>query len=438
ALAVAHLGLDAQDHPLKWCTVGGIELTRQFILALSLVPVGQLLARFFAIGDEASDFGGTAASIVATAVLCAAAVAGLPAMDATGLIVTYAWLLVLCDRPIGRIHLREQGIVLVAGCAAKWICDAFYLRMQPEWNAADARPIANSQFIIAIVVAIAIALIPWIPARESKWKWLSDRRGRLPAITLAMLLIVVAGSFEIERIIGQMNGQGRLGWSLAHSTQVGFTVWWIVACGGMLGLMRAFDQSPGEVRYWPIWIPTLIRLIAIKYLIVDVLYFGVFDNPASMIVIFNPSVGEALVVLIALMLDVTDWPGTAVIPARSKTVPLLLAALVVWLAGSIEIIRSVGVARLGSPSASLSVYWSVVAIAAVMSGFVIRNAPVRFFGLGLFALTCLKVVVIDMSELQTGYRVLSFMGLGGLLIGTSVLYGKFGEALSRERPTMET
>ena len=29
-----------------------------------------------------------------------------------------------------------------------------------------------------------------------------------------------------------------------------------------------------------------------------------------------------------------------------------------------------------------------------------------------------------MSQVSTGYRILSFIGLGGLLIGTSVVYGK--------------
>jgi uncharacterized membrane protein len=35
-----------------------------------------------------------------------------------------------------------------------------------------------------------------------------------------------------------------------------------------------------------------------------------------------------------------------------------------------------------------------------------------------------KVVFVDMSNVQTGWRILSFMGSGGLLLLTSVLYGK--------------
>ena len=43
--------------------------------------------------------------------------------------------------------------------------------------------------------------------------------------------------------------------------------------------------------------------------------------------------------------------------------------------------------------------------------------------------TLLKVVLFDMSDVQTGYRVLSFLGLGLLLMGTSVLYGKLSPVL---------
>ena len=67
-----------------------------------------------------------------------------------------------------------------------------------------------------------------------------------------------------------------------------------------------------------------------------------------------------------------------------------------------------------------------------LSGFRFRTAGLRYFGLGLFAVTLLKVVLLDMSQVQTGYRVLSFLGLGLLLMGTSVLYGKLSPMLLRK------
>jgi uncharacterized membrane protein len=68
----------------------------------------------------------------------------------------------------------------------------------------------------------------------------------------------------------------------------------------------------------------------------------------------------------------------------------------------------------------------------VVIGFRLRAEALRYFGLALLAVTLLKVVLIDMSQVQTGYRILSFMGLGVLMLGTSVLYGKFGARLLGE------
>jgi uncharacterized membrane protein len=78
------------------------------------------------------------------------------------------------------------------------------------------------------------------------------------------------------------------------------------------------------------------------------------------------------------------------------------------------------------------VFWSVYAIACVAIGFAVRVAGVRYFGLALFALTLFKVVFVDLSTVSTGYRILSFLGLGLLLLGTSVLYGKLSPVLLKE------
>jgi uncharacterized membrane protein len=55
----------------------------------------------------------------------------------------------------------------------------------------------------------------------------------------------------------------------------------------------------------------------------------------------------------------------------------------------------------------------------------------RYFALALLALTLAKVVVVDLSSIGYGYRVLSFLGLGLLLLGTSVMYGKVSPKLLR-------
>ncbi len=75
---------------------------------------------------------------------------------------------------------------------------------------------------------------------------------------------------------------------------------------------------------------------------------------------------------------------------------------------------------------AISIFWSFFAIAAVLAGFHFWSAGLRLFGLTLFGITVLKVLLIDLREVRFGYRILSLLGLGLLLLATSVLYGKVG------------
>ena len=46
--------------------------------------------------------------------------------------------------------------------------------------------------------------------------------------------------------------------------------------------------------------------------------------------------------------------------------------------------------------------------------------------ISLFGVTVLKVLLIDLREVRFGYRILSLLGLGLMLLATSVVYGKVG------------
>jgi uncharacterized membrane protein len=104
--------------------------------------------------------------------------------------------------------------------------------------------------------------------------------------------------------------------------------------------------------------------------------------------------------------------------------------------GSLEVDRvfqnSLGSGTFADPElarqVAISIFWSIFAAAAVFVGFRFHTAPMRYFGLTLFAVTLLKVVFVDMGQVSAGYRFLSFLGLGGLLMGTSVIYGEAGRA----------
>jgi uncharacterized membrane protein len=55
-------------------------------------------------------------------------------------------------------------------------------------------------------------------------------------------------------------------------------------------------------------------------------------------------------------------------------------------------------------------------------GFWRRSAYLRWQALLLLAVAIGKVFLVDVSELSQGYRILSFIGLGALLLGVSFVY----------------
>ena len=83
-------------------------------------------------------------------------------------------------------------------------------------------------------------------------------------------------------------------------------------------------------------------------------------------------------------------------------------------------------------------WWAIYAIGLVVAGFM-RGVPlVRHAGLGLLGITALKFLILDLSGTQPEYRVVSALGIGLLMVGTSVVYARFGRRLDAEQATEST
>jgi uncharacterized membrane protein len=75
-------------------------------------------------------------------------------------------------------------------------------------------------------------------------------------------------------------------------------------------------------------------------------------------------------------------------------------------------------------SFSYSALWMAYGTMLMIVGFWRRSAFVRWQALFLIAATILKVFVYDTSELDRGYRIVSFIVLGVLLLAISFVYQK--------------
>ena len=70
----------------------------------------------------------------------------------------------------------------------------------------------------------------------------------------------------------------------------------------------------------------------------------------------------------------------------------------------------------------MSVLCAVSGFVTIVIGFRRDLAPLRYAALSLLGVTLLKILVIDMADVKAVWRILSFIAVGGLLLGVSYLY----------------
>jgi len=79
----------------------------------------------------------------------------------------------------------------------------------------------------------------------------------------------------------------------------------------------------------------------------------------------------------------------------------------------------------------LTVAWGLEGVALLGVGFPARERSLRLSGLLLFLICILKLFFYDLRNLETPYRIASFLVLGVLLLGVSWIYTQFRERIRR-------
>ena len=80
----------------------------------------------------------------------------------------------------------------------------------------------------------------------------------------------------------------------------------------------------------------------------------------------------------------------------------------------------------------VTVCWAACALALVAVGLVERLKPFRIVGLVGLALCLIRVFWVDVQS--TTWRIVAFIGLGGLLLVVGFLYTRFAERLLGDEP----
>ncbi len=79
----------------------------------------------------------------------------------------------------------------------------------------------------------------------------------------------------------------------------------------------------------------------------------------------------------------------------------------------------------------LTVAWTLEGTLLLLAGFALRERPLRLSGLVLLGACVFKAFAYDMQELDTIYKILSFIILGLLLLGVSLIYTRYKEQIRR-------
>ena len=76
----------------------------------------------------------------------------------------------------------------------------------------------------------------------------------------------------------------------------------------------------------------------------------------------------------------------------------------------------------------ISILWSVFALVMIWRGIAGNQRALRYLGLALFAVVAWKVFFVDLSQLDSFYRIVAFILLGILALTGSFVYLKFQDA----------
>ena len=353
-----------------------------------------------------------------------------------------------------RPHLLVRFAWLLLGlCAAKWLLGdtLWWAVVERSGRTLDAWPLANVQMLVGVVIAVSgLALFALGGRPGAKDAGVSTWQSWVPAAAAVTLLWGM--SFEVDRILGRIEGASS--WEALWSPLQWRELWWTAlwAAGGAammlwtrltpgpslraLSALRAEGGrggprlSPGlEAAGW-----LILALAAVGWLAYDTLAWRLIDGVTPAPVVFNLQFGVGA--LTAAMLAIAAWHLRGRIDAgKARVVCLVLVGLIgLWL-GSLELDRflapeagRVAEAAMARQTA-ISIYWGVYAIALLALGFAKRSTAARYAGLVLLTLTLGKVVTVDLAEVRYVYRVLSFVGVGLLLVATSVGYAKLAPRL---------
>lgn len=220
----------------------------------------------------------------------------------------------------------------------------------------------------------------------------------------------------------------------AQLPAAGATWWWLVLAGGVAAV------GLGKRASWLVFCGALmLAATAGKLLVYDTLYRRLAVGAAEDVWVglnwqFTAATATGALCLACSRVVHRRIPEGPVLTGLWTALGLMGVLVVLW-AGSFEIDRyfTAGARELTEKlmqgrQMGYSVWWSACATGMLIGGLLGRWAAIRYMALAVFAVTLGKVLLVDMADVEAGYRIASFLALGALLVGASFLYQRYFRA----------
>jgi len=437
---------------LAWAT-SHLRPERAGIASLGIV----LLTALFALGPRrrllhpavALLGGGLAAALLAAAVDRPMLLLGLlVALGATAVVVRSRW-----------AWAEAAGVVLAGAAVLAWY-DAFFRPERAGDALALALPVAGLYVLAVALRVLGRGTAPGTPETLTQLASAALSWGildRVLSLTQPRLLgpaaVVLAALHLGLGLASRRHGTAFLEWTrvtlglavvfvtLAIPVQLGLhgaTLGWAAEGLALLWLGLRQDLRPLRLGGYAVLVLAVMRL----------LLRHIPPHAGPFVPVFNPGFATWLAVIAALAVGwaMTRGGGGGDEPVDEPVGPLLAALSLVLLFGllsgetSLAFDQRARVAQAAGDAAAalaaqrqgglaLSLLWTLFATALLSAGLGLRSRGLFYAAYGLFGVTAAKVVMVDLDTLPTLYRMLSFLGLGVLLLAGAWLNLRFRERL---------
>lgn len=251
-----------------------------------------------------------------------------------------------------------------------------------------------------------IYLWPWgIAIALVDWRMTVANQGRFSALVLIGL--AVAGLFWSRKCEKQ-------------APQLADALWfWILSAAA-----RAADQfcdAPVQALVWmalatATWfkrgafpalrVSALLLSASTVTLLISQDFVQFYPHPGSLVLLNH--------LVLVLLLQVQVWQAIVQVGQKGQIGVGLLAAIG-WMAWLHALL----------PEGWVSAVWVVVGCVLLGLGFALQQKSLRYQGIGILAISSLRVFLFDLQNLGLGFKILSLLGLGLGLLGMALVYTRF-------------